>query len=324
MKTTILSLTCVLLLAGGCTTSATGILFVRSYNGSDSDLYIMNEDGTDLQAVDITPSNVSHGDFSPDGKTFLYCAETTPGSVSIFQVPVGGGTHRVVPGGADVPVYRPCWGSSTDRYFYGGVVGGPCGNRDIEIHRVTCTLDAEGLLDELLSDEIILSTKNVQLWDINEGLNKMSCTDVIPAVCYSAYWAIATYYADGSNRYVLPVTVDNRSDSYAIISPSGEYILYAKSETGSGDPHNVYRIRWDGTGQQKLTNHPGQAAYAIWRDDDTIFYPVAPSMYSIDYVLHRYTISADEDVVIPCALPNCVPVAYFPFPSNTPPLANGG
>jgi hypothetical protein len=34
-------------------------------------------------------------------------------------------------------------------------------------------------------------------------------------------------------------------------------------------------------------------------------------MYSVDYVLHRYTISSDDDVVVPCSLPNCVPVAFL-------------
>ena len=46
--------------------STIGKILIRTHNGSDWDLYIMNEDGTDLKAIDTT-NNVSHGDFSPDG-----------------------------------------------------------------------------------------------------------------------------------------------------------------------------------------------------------------------------------------------------------------
>jgi dipeptidyl aminopeptidase/acylaminoacyl peptidase len=290
-------------------TASAGKLLVRSYNGRDWDLYVMDEDGTNLRSIDASSTNIGHADFSPDDKTILFSAETTPGNVSIFQVPVDGGTPRVVPGGANVSVYRPCWGSSSDHFYYSGVVGGSCGNYDVEIHKLTYTLDADGLLDELISDETVLATKNVQLWDINESLNKMACRDVMPAACNSACSIVVTYNADGTGRRVLSATNDGRSESFTTLSPNGQYILYFRSDTGSGDPHNVYRIRWDGTGQQRLTSY-AHAAYPIWRDDDTIFYGVTPNMYSTNYVPHRLTISTGEDVVIPTGLPNCVPVDF--------------
>ena len=290
------------------TASASKVL-IRSYNGRDWDLYIIDEDGTNLRAVDTSSNNVGHAVFSPDGKSILYTAETAPGSVSIFQVPVSGGTPRVVPGCADVSVYRPCPGSSCDTFYYSEIVGGSCGNYDVEIHKLTYTLDADGLLDELISDETILRTKNLQLWDVVENLNKMACRDVMPAVCSSACSVVVTCNADGTGYRVLTATNDGKSESFTTISPNGQHILYFKSDTGSGDPHNVYWIRWDGTGQQRLTSH-AHAAYPIWRDDDTIFYAEAPNMYSTNYVLHRLTISTGEDVVIHTDLPNCVPLDF--------------
>jgi hypothetical protein len=181
----------------------------------------------------------------------------------------------------------------------------------MEIHKVIFNLDSEGFLDELVSDEIIVSAKNVQLYDVDESLNKMACDEVIPPGCYSGYATLVTYFADGTNRNVLTLTQDGKSDVCPLISPNGEYLLYFKSDSGWADPHNVYRIRWNGTEQQRLTNYAGQAAYPIWRDDDTIFYSVATSMWTLDYVLHQYIISTGEDIVINTGLPCCQPVAFL-------------
>jgi hypothetical protein len=292
-------------------TASAGKLLVRSYNGHDWDLYIMNEDGTNLRAIDTSPNNVCHGEFSPDGKTILYVAETTPPYYSIYQVSVHGGTPSVVPGFADVfSVSRPAWGALPDRFYVGVCVGGSCGNYDMEIHRLTYALDADGFLDQLIADEVIVSDKNLQFHDVDEYLNKMACDKVIPAACYSGNATLVAIDADGTNQRVLTATQDGKSDVCPIISPNGEYLLYFKSDSGWADPHNVYRIRWDGTGQQRLTNYTGQAAYPIWRDDDCIFYGVTPNMYSVNYVPHRLIISTGQDVAIPTDLPNCVPVDF--------------
>lgn len=290
-----------------------GKLLVRSYNGSDWDLYIMDEDGSNLVPIDTGPSKAGWGDFSPDGKTILYTLWN--GSANDFyQVSVAGGPPTLV--GASLNNQAAVrWGSTPDRFFYAVNRGGPCGNYDMETHKRTYTLDAEGFLDELVSDEIILSAKNVKLWDINEDLNKMTCHDVIPPACWAPRSVIVTYNADGTNRQVLTATDDGKADAYPGISPDGEYIVFMKSDSASGwqTPSNIYRIRWDGTEQERLTNYVGdyKPCLPVWRDNDSLFYSVSPTAHEENDVLHYYTISTSEDMVVPCDLPNCQPLDFL-------------
>jgi len=292
---------------------ACGKLLVRSHNGSDWDLYIMDEDGSNLVAIDTGPSKAGWGDFSPDGKTILYL--TFSGSMAeLYQVPVTGGTPSLVASSlTNQAIVR--WGSTPDRFFYSVSTGGPCGSYDMETHKRTYTLDSEGFLDELVSDEIILSAKNVALWDINEDLNKMTARDVIPPVCWAPRSVMVTYDADGTNRHVLSATDDGKSEAYPGISPDGEYIVFMKSDSASGwqNPHNIYRIRWDGTEQERLTNYVGdyKPCLPVWRDNDSLFYSVSPTAHEENDVLRRYTISTGEDVVVSCDLPNCQPVDFL-------------
>jgi hypothetical protein len=294
----------------------TGKLLVRTYTLTDQDLYIMNEDGSDLRAIETTPEWAAGGDFSPDGKTILYATSIPGYGYNIYQVPLSGGTPRIVQGCAGIrTLTRPCWGNSPDHFYYSTETGGPCGNYDTEIHKLTYTLDSEGLLDELISDEIIVAGKNIWLYDVQEDLNKMTCTTMNPTgYCWSAYIVLAIYDADGTNRYELPPTVDGNADDNPMISPDGRYIIYGKAN-GASDPSNIYRIRLDGTDEQKLTNYsssrPNHPQCPIWGDDDNIFYGLASTSSSKDFVLHQYTISTGMDVVIPCGLPNCMPVDFF-------------
>ncbi len=300
----------------------TGKLLVRTYTSTDQDLYIMNEDGTGLRAIETTSEWAAGADFSPDRKTILY-ATTTPGyGYNIYQVPVAGGTPRIVPGCAGIALARPCWGNSPDHFYYSTETGGPCGSYDTEIHKRTYALDSEGLLDELISDEIIVEGKNIWLNDVQEDLNKMAYTTMNPTgYCWSAYIVLAIYDADGTNRYELPPTVDGNADDGPMISPDGQYIIYGKA-VGASDPSNIYRIRLNGTSEQKLTNYsssqPNHPQVPIWADDDNIFYGLASTSSSKDFVLRRHTISTGTDVVIPCGLPNCLPADFL---TNSPPVA---
>ena len=337
MKKVILSLILVIAL-GGAVNGSTGKLLVRTYNGSDWDLYVMDEDGNNLMPIDVSPADTQYGDFSPDGQTILY-ERTGESKLDFCQIPISGGTPKVVAVSITNIDAGIRWGDTPDHFFYNVQIGGSCGSRDMEIHKRTYTLDPAGFLDELLSEEIIPSGKIVDLWDIREDLNKMVCTDVIPQACWSPYTVLVTYDADGTNRHVLPPTNDGKGESYPTISPDGEYILFYKSDSASGwqNPCNIYRIRWDGTEQEPLTNYVGDyyATHPVSRDNDSFFYSLATGNSRND-VLHYYTISTGEDVVVPCSLPNCQPldfmtvseanglVAYYPFDGDANDASGNG
>ena len=309
MRDVMLLATLVILTGGQSIIAASpvGKLLVRSYNGSNWDLYLMNEDGSNLSPIDNGPANTYQGVISPDGQFILYTSEN--GSVfDLYLIQITGGSPSLIAAGL-MNESHVAWGDTKDHFFYQNTTGGNCGYYDRQI-RIRA-LDGS-------SDQLVLSAKNVSFNDVRKDLNKMLCADVIPAVCDSRYGVIVTYNADGTNRYVLPSTTDGKSDNPGRISPDGEWIIYVKSDTGWSDPHNIYMMRWDGTQVEKLTNYTSQAANPCWRDDDTIFYSVATNMYSTNYVLHKFTISTGADVVIPNGLPNCSPVDFLMSIEQTP------
>jgi len=294
-----------------------GKLLVRSWNGSDWDLYVMDEDGCNLQVIDDSSANTWGGEISPDGETVLYMFMN--GSMyDFYKVPVTGGTPVLVAAGLTNESPLVAWGDTPDHFFYNLNTAGSCGNLQRETHRRA--LDGS-------VDEVVLSALNVYFTDVREDLGVMVCLDLIPAGCWAGNLALVTYNVDGTNRNILTETQDGKADVNPKISPDGQYLAYTKNEAGGyGNPHNIYRIRWDGTEQERVTNYVGdyKALYPVWGDNDNIFYSVGETLNEHNQVLRRYNISSGDDMVIPVCLPNCQPVDFLMVEQNTEPVADAG
>ena len=186
MRTMMISLALVVGLASSATAFPKGKLLVKSYNGSDWDIYVMNEDGSGLQPIDMSSSGIGNADFSPDGSTILYLSAI--GDVrNVYQVPTSGGTKTLVYSTSGLPqISTPIWGDSPDHFYYTLTLGGTCGNRIREIHRRA--------IDGSYDDTIIkVSSGNLSLTDIKESLNRSVYNDNIPPGCWSPLGAIVTY-----------------------------------------------------------------------------------------------------------------------------------
>lgn len=317
----------VLCAAGVAVGDLSGSLLFSSWNGSDHDLYIMSADGSNLrQIADGVGNTVGQARFSPDGRTILYTVHPYPGSGSyyptdIYQVAVGGGTPRLVPGCEDLrSIAGLAWGDSPDHFFYSMHLSGGPGSKDFDTYRRTHFLDADGFLGALAGQVSLPSSDelNASLFDVKEKFNRSVYSDQVPEGGSPTGAVLVTYDADGTDREVLSVTNDGKSDSMARISPNGRYVLYGKSETGWQNPHNIYMTTYLDSGKEtRLTNYTGDyiAHFPVWRDNDSFFYSVGQGSSQLNMALHLYSISTGTDVMIPVPLSDCRVLDYTRVPA---------
>ncbi|MBN2366368.1 MAG: S9 family peptidase, partial [Calditrichaeota bacterium] len=237
---------------------------VTEYNlkegSSNSDLYIMNIDGSDMKRMTREESTDNHPRWAPDGKTLLFSSDRS-GEMQLWEIPVDGGEARQLtsfPGG----VSNPVWSPDGRKIAFAANVFPECGasaecNKKIRESMEKGPLKAH-MADHLLyrhwnfwkdgkrSHILLLDTDTDSLLDLTPGdydspsfsLGGGPGFDFSPdgsELCYVSnhdlreaettnkdLWLVSTAGGDAQN-----ITDDNEAfDGDPVYSPDGRYIAY--------------------------------------------------------------------------------------------------
>jgi len=254
----------------GTFTVVRGVLFETTRDGN-SEIYVMNPDGT--QQTNLT--NDAGGDYnptwSPDGTKIVFVSERD-GNSEIYTMDADGSDPTNLTLHADED-YNPVWSPNGDRIAF--------------------MTDREAAGPPILdtTPKIILEY-NVEIFSMNtDGTGQTNLTDDSAWDGYPTWSPDGTKIAfqtdrDDNELMILAIVPDDlgteiysmnadgtdatrlswspEDDMYPSWSPDGTKIVFQSDRDGDWE---IYSMNPDGSGQTRLTNHPDPDVMPTWSPD---------------------------------------------------------
>jgi TolB protein len=246
----ILTIIFVLLLASGCEKSPTDsdseitdrykIIFSSNRDGN-YDIYIMNDDGSNIQKLTNSTEDDEYPIFSPDGSKIAY-----------------------VSGRYDKPYVMNNDGSNPQQLseysIYGTPIFSPDGSKILfRSSRGVYSINVDGTDEQRL----LQPSSNGVSWSPDGSKIAVSYSSI--SISGSSY-EIYIMNADGSELHQL--TYDSTRNTSPIWSPDGSNIAFVSERDGTEE---IYSINPDGTNYKQLTNVPGYVFRTpVWSPDGTM------------------------------------------------------
>jgi Tol biopolymer transport system component len=263
---------------------STRIAFASDRDG-DSEIFIMNGDGTNVQQLTSNQANDDKPAWSPDGTRIAFESDLD-GDFDIYVMNADGtGLAKLTDSEADE--WGPSWSPDGSKISYHGTADG-----DIEIY----VMNADGSGAQQLTFNTISTDRSAEwspdgsslvyfsdesggrelyIVNINSGAITRVTEDewydghpewspagnqfVFSSTRVNANAEIFLMNLDGSNKRRL--TNYAGTDEDPTFSPDGSMIAFESTMSGNWD---IWIINADGTGLQQLTNSPGRDWSADW------------------------------------------------------------
>jgi Tol biopolymer transport system component len=217
-----------------------GKLVVRGYDGHDSELYLMNSDGTEVQQLTDNEVDDWHPSWSPDARK-LALRSFDGNDYEIYSMNADGSGAKQLTFD-DVDCHDPWWSPDGRRIVFGAddPVGG-----DEEIY----VMNADGsgrtqLTDNAIDDGSAAWSPDGRVFVYQSG---------------NELWLMNT---DGSDKHVLAIGFVN--PFHPAWSPDGARIAFYARDGGD---YELYMIRADGSGLTVVTNNSVNDRHPSWRPD---------------------------------------------------------
>lgn len=219
------------------------IAFESSRDGQ-SEIYVINPDGTGLTRITNNPAFDGHPGWSPDGRRIVF-ASNRDNNWDVYVMNADGSSVTRL---------------TTDPAYDGEPVWSPDG-RYIAFHS---DRDGQGEIYRMRTDgtELTNLTRS-PFWDFGpwwspDG-NRMAFVS-----CRGGQCLIYTMNSDGSGATCLICGTFISSGGQPSWSPDGRRIAFHGTYTGRND---IYVINVDGTGITNVTNHPDEDVEPSWSPD---------------------------------------------------------
>ena len=270
--------------------SSHAIAFVRRFSHNEGtlqvstigEIWVANEDGTNLCRLTYTDGNSEHPAWSPNGAYLAYTSAGLNGSESqVWVVNADGSNARQI---TSAPLaepwlfnFNPTWSPDSTKLAFRGYADGTA---DLDLH----IIDADGTDQRRVSStyhkaaEPSWSPDGTKIAFTKYG--DSNCRDGIPISGDAEIWVmnvsdgVATQLT-GRDSSTEPACVNKQPQTYSTVfhathpewSPDGTKIAYTGGRGGSDTA--VWVMDADGTNETRLTSVPGYSRQPSWSHDGT-------------------------------------------------------
>jgi TolB protein len=221
------------------------IVFHSSAGGNNTQIFVMNADGTGReQLTDDSFSNVAP-EISPDGSLVAFVSDRD-GTNHVYLMEIDGDNQRRLTDSFNEEG-EPTWAPSGDRIYYRQIAS----DGTVKL----CAIDIDG------SDLSQLTDGSVRYFRPHVSPDGT----LILAVSVTRGFELYLMDSDGSNPRKFP----NAPPGVAFASwhPNGERIVFATSNPPPNVGADIHVMNADGTGHVRLTHAEGVSEYPCWSPD---------------------------------------------------------
>ena len=242
-----------------CVDAQARIAFKSDRDGN-SEIYVMDADGGNLQRLTNHPDSDFHPSWSPDGKWIAFLSRRDQVrfkhgiTAEIYVMDAGGGNPQRLTNNPHAD-YCPSWSPDGKQIAFASVRDG---NADIYV------MDADGGNQKNLT--------NNPLYDYSPSWSPDGERIVFTARRDGHFrkdldltYEIYVMDADGGNEQRL--TENRKYDFSPSWSPDGKRIAFASDRKGDFVNYEIYVMDADGRNQRKLTNNRHDDWYPSWSPD---------------------------------------------------------
>ena len=271
------------------------IVFASDRDGPDpvgdlgnSEIYIMNPDGSGQRRLTQHDGIDNQPDLSPDGTRIAFVSQRG-GGTDLFVMNADGSDLRRLTYLADsLGVVQPAWSPDGKRIAF---------NSRVRPHLYVINVDGTGLVDLMARQS---AGGMMPAWAPDgKRIVFSSSRDGHPQL----------YVMDADGENIVRLTFTEGADQRPDWSPDGRKIVFHSTRDGDQE---IYVMDADGSNQVRLTTHPGPDAHPSWSPDGQRI------------VFHRQVLGHGQIFVMNAdgsdlrRLTDLSPVAYSGFPSWGP------
>lgn len=263
------------------TPKLTGKIAFLSTRDGNSEVYLMNPDGTNQRNLTNNPANDNEISFSPDGSQILFISDRDGSVFHLFIMNSDGTNVRQLTTGTQDewgPIFTP---DSTQILFFRTTTNGDeifIMNADTTNQRQLTNNNVGDVMPSMTPDQqwVIYEEqvgKNYTLFRMKAdgtGAQALTSTDVDSEyhcispdgskIAYSESNHITTINVDGSRRQQLTFP-SGYQDRHPWYSPDGAYIAFASTRDGQ---YEIYVMDADGKNPRRLTTGTSLDYFPIW------------------------------------------------------------
>jgi Tol biopolymer transport system component len=242
-------------IAPGTALKTNGKIAFSTTRDGDSEIYVMNADGSNQTRLTVNPAIDADPGWSPDG-TRLVFVSTRDGNEEIYVMNADGSnqTRLTNNDGAD---RTPVWSPDGSQIAFASNRGS--GEFDIFV------MKADG------SSAVNISGGNgaasYQEPDWSPDGTKIVCSQSVIQNGVRGPYGVLVMNADGSNQ--LRLSAAGLVEINPRWSPDGTRIAFASNRAGSIGSFEVFVMNADGSNQGRLTNNAGENSRPFWSPDGT-------------------------------------------------------
>jgi Tol biopolymer transport system component len=259
---------------------------------ADSDIHVMNPDGTGGSALVSGPTVDTFPTWSPDGSRIAFVREISKAESELYVMNADGTGVTLIKG--DWQGSEPAWSPDGSRFAYYCACSGA-------IH----VMNSDGTGDRRFTEST--ATGN-PAWSPDGS-------KIAFEAAHQGNDEIFVMNADGSGLERL--TDDPRFDLYPSWSPDGSRIAFSRIEGGN---ENIYVMNADGSSVSRLTDHPAEDSAPAWSPDGAKIAFTRPSPGGVPQI-HLMNADGSGETQLTHSGEGAYEPAWQPAPRPEPQLA---